>query len=232
MYYRLKILFLTAGVLINSAAAGVYGAESIKIMPLGNSITQSDGKHDSYRRSLWHKLKAGGYNIDFVGSQTTHYQGQPPNPDFDLDHEGHWGWSADQILKKIDKWAATYKPDIVLMHLGHNDMYGGDTIQNTLEELGHIIDILRNHNAEVTVLLAQVIPTDRRHRKPIEKLNDKIPELARLKGTTESPVIVVNQQKGFKALIDTYDGVHPNESGEEKMATKWYAAIVGILQKP
>ena len=210
----------------------VPGAKPIKIMPLGDSITQSDSKHNSYRRNLWQKLGAGGYNVDFVGSQTKHCcWGSPPNPDFDLNHEGHWGWRTDQILDKIDQWAVVYKPDIVLIHLGHNDIFKGDSIHSTINELGDIINILRSHNTKVVVLLAQLIPTHPQSDS-ISKLNAEIPKLARSKSTVESPVIIVNQDDGFCANLDTYDGVHPNGSGEEKMANQWYKAIVKILKKP
>lgn len=206
------------------------GSKPVKIMPLGNSITQSDSNHNSYRRNLWQKLKAGGYNVDFVGSQTDHYfWSKPPDPDFDLNHEGHWGWRADQILKKINKWTVTYQPDIVLIHLGHNDIFHGNSIQSTINELGYIIDILRSHNAKVIVLLAQLIPTHPQSIS-IQKLNAEIPKLARSKSTVESPIIVVDQWNGFDASTDTYDGVHPDESGEEKMATRWYAAIAKTLK--
>jgi acyl-CoA thioesterase-1 len=208
-----------------------HKANAVKIMPLGDSITQSDSTHNSYRRKLWKKLQSEGYNVDFVGSQTNHnLWATPPDPDFDLDHEGHWGWRADQILEKIDKWAGSYLPDIALIHLGHNDIFHGNSVQSTVSELEQIIDILRRHNAKVTVLLAQLIPTHPQSLS-IQELNAKITELAESKSTLTSPVIVVNQWKGFDAPSDTYDGVHPNESGEEKMATRWYEAIAKILQK-
>jgi len=206
------------------------GSKPVKIMPLGNSITQSDSNHNSYRRNLWKKLQAGGYNVDFVGSKTKHnLWSTPPDPDFDLNHEGHWGWRADQILKKIDTWAHRYQPDIVLLHLGHNDIFQANSLQSTINEMEHIIDILRRHKPSVTVLLAQLIPTHPQSTS-IQKLNSKIPELAKSKNSATSPVIVVNQWEGFDASADTYDGVHPNESGEEKMATRWYMALSKILQ--
>ena len=42
--------------------------------------------------------------------------------DFDINHEGHWGWRADEVLAKIDGWAEQTTPDIVLVHLGSNDI--------------------------------------------------------------------------------------------------------------
>ena len=44
--------------------------------------------------------------MDFVGSLKENYGGMPRHTDFDMDHEGHWGWRADQVLARIDKWGA------------------------------------------------------------------------------------------------------------------------------
>lgn len=136
-----------------------------------------------------------------------------------------------RFWKKIDTWAGSYQPDIVLLHLGHNDIFYANSVQSTINELEHIIDILRRHNPSVTVLLAQLIPIHPQSTS-IQELNAKIPELAESKSTDTSPVIVVNQWEGFDAKADTYDGVHPDELGEEKMATRWFEAIVKILKKP
>ncbi|HWP46091.1 MAG TPA: SGNH/GDSL hydrolase family protein [Candidatus Limnocylindrales bacterium] len=223
------LTFLIALILIPVDPVRLYRAKPVKIMPLGDSITQSDSQHNSYRRNLWQKLKADGYNIDFVGSQKENFGGPPPNPDFDLDHEGHWGWRVDQILEKIDGWATTYQPDIVLIHLGHNDLGRGHSISSTVQELGEIIDILRRQNAHIIVLLAQIIPTYP-PSPAIQKLNAEISRLAMAKNTRESPVLLVNQAEGFDAREDTFDGLHPNESGEEKMATRWYTALVKVLR--
>src|SRR6187399_3097989 len=69
-----------------------------RIMPLGDSITSSFAGHDSYRYWLWHSLQDAGYtNIDFVGSQRGVFGGTPLHANFDQDHEGHTGFTADQI---------------------------------------------------------------------------------------------------------------------------------------
>src|SRR5215204_6437165 len=68
-----------------------------KIMPLGDSITEAEGGHASYRYWLWKSLTQAGFNdIDFVGSRTGVFNGSPQFSDFDQNHEGHWGWRADE----------------------------------------------------------------------------------------------------------------------------------------
>ena len=68
----------------------------------------------------------------------------------------------------------------------------------------------------------------------IRQFNRLIVDLARNTNTQESPVIVVDQFSGFnaKAGFDTYDGCHPNESGDNKMASRWFAALKKVLPVP
>ncbi|QRK14019.1 cellulose-binding protein [Archangium violaceum] len=199
-------------------------------MPIGDSITQAAAGHASYRCPLWQKIRAGGYTADFVGSQTGGYSGANSCTvsGFDVNHEGHWGWRADQILASISGWATTYRPDIVLIHLGTNDLFQGNTIDSTLQEIGQIIDKLRAVNPSVKVFLAKVIQSTRSNTT-LDAFNQRIPAFATSKSTTTSPVIVVDQWTGFNASTDTYDGVHPNATGEAKMAERWFQAIRSSL---
>lgn len=205
-----------------------------RIMPLGNSITQARAGRNSYRRPLWHRLQGAGYPVNFVGSQNSNHGGAPANADFDQDHEGHWGWTADQLLGGISGWAQAHRPDVVLMHVGSNDMFKEQDVNSTISELGQIIDRLRAVNPNVKILLAKLIqPAEwygRRYR--VNQLNQAIPTLASQKNTAQSPVILVDQTQGFDAGADTYDGVHPNESGERKMADRWFEALTRVLSRP
>ncbi|MGH7178268.1 MAG: NPCBM/NEW2 domain-containing protein, partial [Tepidisphaeraceae bacterium] len=224
--------------LARSVALGVESLENrlllaaTKIMPLGDSITSSAGGHASYRYWLWNTLTSAGYNnIDFVGSQSGVYNGTPLYQNFDQNHEGHWGWRADEILGQIAGWANTHRPDVVLMHLGTNDLTQNQTVNSTITDLGSIIDTIRQYSPNVTVLLAQIIP-DNLTPSTIQQLNAQIPTLASQKNTANSKVIAVDQWTGFSVSADTWDGVHPDESGEQKMSSKWYSGLTGVLPAP
>jgi predicted small lipoprotein YifL len=41
----------------------------LRIMPLGDSITEAEAGHNSYRRVLWKRLNGAGCSVDFVGSK-------------------------------------------------------------------------------------------------------------------------------------------------------------------
>jgi lysophospholipase L1-like esterase len=229
----LPLLPAAAHTLAGPEAAFSFSTTATRIMPLGNSITQAYAGRNSYRRPLWHRLRNAGYSVNFVGSQRSNHNGAPANPDFDLDHEGQWGWRADQLLAGIGSWASTYRPDVVLMHAGSNDMFQSQSLSGTLSELSQIIDRLRAANPYVKILLAKLIPpTEWNGRQArIRALNDAIPGLVAQKHTTRSPVILIDQTVNFYAASDTYDGIHPNASGESKMASRWYDALPRILPK-
>ena len=64
----------------------------------------------------------------------------------------------------------------------------------------------------------------------IATLNSRIPTWAAGLSTTQSPIRVVDQHSGFNARADMIDGLHPNASGEEKMAQRWLDAVRADLQ--
>jgi acyl-CoA thioesterase-1 len=208
---------------------------TVRILPLGDSITQASSNRRSYRYSLWTRLIDAGISFDLVGSQNSNSRGNPVWPEynglsFDRDHEGHSGWRAEQILAGLPGWLEDYTPDIVLLHIGTNDAFDGQSTQSTAEEIKKIIDLLRNDNPRVTVLLARLIPIanpDQNQR--IIDLNNRIDRIAASKTTPESPVLVVDQNSGFDADQDTDDGIHPNLAGEEKIAEEWARAIIKVL---
>ena len=228
-------LFLSLS-LIACDAAIKENIPTIRIMPLGDSITQADSQHPGYRYPLWKLLKNGGYNVDFVGSLSSNHRGENPVQSFDTDHEGHWGWRADQILHgfpgigKLDDFINKSSPDIVLLHLGSNDIFQGEPIEEIESDLLKIINELVSHNKNVIILIARILPiADNRINQRIRMLNEAISQLPDKMRISKKQLVVVNQFDGFNPQTDTYDGAHPNSSGEDKMAAKWYKALQSVI---
>ena len=142
-------------------------------------------------------------------------------------------WSAgraDQIAESVAGFAGDTHPDVVLLHVGTNDLLQGQSVSSTIDDIGHIIDNLRSVNPNITIYLAKIIPIAFKLDQTNE-LNDDIPGLVSEKDTSQSHVIVVDQFSGFNS-DDSYDGVHPNESGEQKMAQRWFEALAPKLSEP
>jgi acyl-CoA thioesterase I len=106
----------------------------------------------------------------------------------------------------------------------------GQSAESTAEDLQRIIATLRADNPRIAVLLAKLIPTaDERHNRSIAAVNARVGAVAAALSTASSPVIAVDQSRGFDPASDTYDGIHPNAAGEEKLAGAWFDPLVALL---
>jgi acyl-CoA thioesterase I len=213
-------------------SCGIVGGP-LRVMPLGDSITEAAAGHNSYRRNLWFALNDAGCQVDFMGSQRGVF-GAPSalNGDFDQDHEGHWGWRIDQFASRVNDYVAIASPDIVLIHLGSNDIFQGENPANVAQELGDLIDRIREAKPDTLIMLAKLIPSSYRP-EGIAALNARIDGVvsSRNYASFYPPITVVDHASGYR-LNDNYDGVHPAPSGEAKLAERWSQAILSLRFSP
>jgi hypothetical protein len=216
----------------------------LRILPLGDSITQSRKGRLSYRYYLWVKLKDAGVDFDFVGTLKSNAGGNPPWPryegiPFDSDHEGHDGWRTEHVLEAVagrggrglQKLLQDDPPDIILIHVGTNDVSYGQDAEESADMLRKAVEILQAYNPDVIILLAKLIPVrDKWIAAQIAKLNAEIERITLEADTATSRVILVDQSSGFDPHTDTRDGVHPTDQGEVKIADKWFEAIQSIIK--
>jgi acyl-CoA thioesterase I len=253
--YTLKILIiLTLFLSWQRSESDAHGQnyhreDTIKIMPLGNSITQgSIGQHRApYRRFLWQKLMENQYSqIDFVGSLNHVYNGLDSGyfNDYDSDHESHWGWKASELLHghpdpspttgsgKLSDWLLMNIPDVVLLHAGTNELIhfspsDGDfrleVLPRLLQTISEIIEEIRLSNPSVVIFVAQLIPTRREDvNERIRLFNPMVTGLCEELDRTFSRVIPVDMYEDFDPFADLYDNWHPGPSGAIKIAGKWF----------
>lgn len=195
----------------------------LKIMPLGDSITWGarDPSYGGYRRLLGKLLTDDGYSIRFVGSL---HSGKDVIPD--SDNEGHPGWRIPQVKDGIDAngWLETYKPDIILLHIGTNDIHEGDAAAAP-GNLSALLDDILARLPHTHIIVAQIIPFRRGPDRDHESYNAAIPGIAAAKG----PRVSVVDMQNILTRDDYVDGLHPNASGYDKMARAWEGAIRAIV---
>lgn len=234
--FRKSTRFAVQSLLLAAVACGVTSlavAAPVRIMPLGDSITAGPG---CWRAFLWDQLQTAGYtDIDFVGSVS---DGGGCNSGFayDFNHEGHGGFSATGIAdnNQLPPWLNAASPDIVLMHLGTNDMWGGFIpLQNKLNAITKLVGQMRASNPNMKIIVAQIIPMSPSNcptcAADVVAFNNSIPNWAAGLTTAQSPIVVVDQWNGFDVVADTNDGVHPVTSGFVKMANRWFPVLAQVL---
>lgn len=204
-------------------------AAAVRVMPLGDSITAGS----CWRAMLWERLQDAGHtDIDFVGTQP----GGGCDITHDGDNEGHGGFQAINIAaqNQLPPWLSATRPDVVLVHLGTNDIWNRRPVPDIVEAFDTLVDQMRAANPSVTVLVAQIIPvapTSGCPECPAQtiELNNALPTWALAKSTTASPVVVVDLWTGFDPATDASDGVHTTASGDRKIAAGWFTALSAVL---
>lgn len=233
LFQHAVIAALTAALAVAFGVTAAEAATPVRVMALGDSITAAPG---CWRAIMWDRLQDNGYtNVDMVGTQSGDGCGFP----YDSNHEGHSGFTATGIASQnqLPGWLSATTPDIVLMHLGTNDVWNGTiTTAQILAAYSTLVDQMRASNARMKILVAQILPMNPTGcttcGQRVVELNAAIPGWAAGKTTSASPITVVDQWTGFSTATDTFDGVHPVDSGFQKMSDRWYPALTAALGAP
>jgi len=161
---KMKLLristFLLLSIIIPIARAG----DTVKIMPVGNSITAGEHygfpaveERTGYRKALYDMLTDNGYHVDFVGSQNHGMRPEDTDGWFDWNCEAYPGWKIPAIAERVEVALPKYNPDILLAHVGTNGRDWGDKPA----QVNHMLDIINEYSVEadhsVTVLLSLII---------------------------------------------------------------------------
>lgn len=161
------------------------GGSTLKVMVVGDSMTQGHEGDYTWRYRLWQWLRQQRVPVDFVGPyrgtqppdtpaapKPPRLQGEPepaPGPprtsgayaadaeDFDSDHFAVWGRQAFQDKELIKEQVTTYEPDLLLVGLGFNDMgwFVSDG-PGTLASMEEFVDEARAAKPDIGFALANV----------------------------------------------------------------------------
>jgi lysophospholipase L1-like esterase len=199
----------------------------IRIMPVGDSITQGGGKtFATYRIPLAAKLQAAGLRVEFVGSQKTDAPGGP------LWHEGYGGKNAEYLASILEAKLKAHPADVLMLQAGHNHFVEEKPVAGIVAAHRAMIVTARRINPKAIVFVAQVIPSGKLPKYAyIPELNVALAGLVKELHRPEQPVYLVDLATGFDPAKDTIaDLVHPNAQGAEKIAQRWSDALTKALK--
>lgn len=215
--------------------------KKIKIMPFGDSMTNGFSVEGAYRNRLCDLIEENGMAeyVEFVGSQNT-------GTGYNNANEGHSGWAIaqvpaecdvdgkgrDGITTNADEWLSCYKPDIVLLQIGTNDIISLYDLDNAPKRLEVLVDKIlsaisgsgRMYIARIPYFIAgsqydNTGKTQDEINAMIDRYNSSVTLLAEKKGIT---VVDIN---ACISLSDLADGVHPTADGYAKMGELWFDTI-------
>ena len=163
-------LFMTETFCIKPPLLESGNNEPIKIMCVGDSITDGYGIPGSYRKFLYHGLTQKGYNINMVGSKSgwdTKYTDEDTGEtwEYDDDNTGYSTYTIKsyggrngiyETLKETN--CLSQKPDIVILQIGTNNVIDKhDQVENG-KDFETLIDYILQNIPETSVLFVTSIP--------------------------------------------------------------------------
>lgn len=212
----------------------------LRVMPLGDSITDGFTVTGGYRVPLWHLLDDAGLaeGIDFVGPNWGSDGVADPN------HAGYSGYSIADIPNQrsgiynfIDWLMEEYPADVVMLQIGTNDILSSYELDTAGERLELLVDSILTYIPEGGVLYVSTIPymdadvttytdayTAEEMDAAVDAYNADVREVVSKKAAEGKPIV----QADINSVLtkaDLSDGVHPSEDGYRKMAEYWNGVL-------
>ncbi len=228
---ELPVASVPIGTQSEGLLAAVAAQKDIRVMAMGDSITQGVGGATSYRYELTQLIAEGQCPMVMVGTQSE----SSPEAGFYSPHEGYTGHTADNFIagdrgsnEGVAFAVDSQKPDVVLLHVGSVDISKGHGVASTIAEIDQIISIIHATKPDTLVFIANVIPwmsTKAGSDRPalIEELGDQI-ELY-VNESTNPLLYVVDVRSGYSADMMQSDLIHPNEAGDAHIADAFFHRI-------
>lgn len=203
----------------SSAHRDAAAPTPLRLMPLGDSITWGVGSStgNGYRAPLWDELSADGHSLDFVG---TGRNGSMSDPD----NEGHSGYRIDQDAALVDASLARYRPNVVTLEIGTNDLNQAYQVSTAPARLQGLIDQITADAPDATVLVASLIVSTSSVEEPYRgSFNQQIPGIVQAEQSAGKHVAYVDM--GALTTADLSDSLHPDDGGYQKMADAFGGAV-------
>jgi lysophospholipase L1-like esterase len=217
---------LSAPVADTAVAPTDAAAGTITVMPLGASMTFGKGSStgNGYREELRQHLAAAGITVDFVGSLKSGTMADP-------DNEGHGGWRCDQVAANADGFLATYKPQVVLLNCGTNDVIQKFDLTNAPARLHALVDQVVADVPNATVVMSTLQPSgDTTNNKAVNTFNAKLPQIAQDEAAAGHHVYLADLNSRMTVSDIGSDKIHPTDAGYTKIAQAWSDTLLPVLQ--
>jgi acyl-CoA thioesterase-1 len=126
-------------------------------------------------------------------------------------------------------WVLHQKIDVFVLELGANDGLRGIPLKETRENLQAIIDIVRDKEPDVTIVLAGMQLPPNMGQVYINEFKAIFPELAEKNKIELIPFIL--QDVGGIPELNQEDGIHPTIEGQKIVANNVWAVLGKVIEK-
>ncbi|MFD3545298.1 GDSL-type esterase/lipase family protein [Streptomyces sp. NPDC058655] len=213
----------------------------MRFMFVGDSMTIGRAGDYTWRYRMWQHLGATlGGPFEIVGPRTGLYDDAAApahhayaDPDFPQESRRHlagWGEGWQHMAPLIGPAAGAAGADVLLVSLGLIDLGFYTRADQTADNVRRFVAAARAARPAVRMVLLPVIPNVRaRQDAPfaaeVDRFNELLAKAVADLTTDASPILLAARPASYDIDRDTYDGTHPNASGEHRLAGEFAAVL-------
>ena len=218
------------------------------VLPLGDSITEGccTSPEGGYRIELFTQAVNNKQNITFVGGTLGIGDAAPNGPTtvagqpFPKGNEGNGGYTIANPSSKggiagaiTDQSCSTYKPNIVLLMIGTNDILQNIDLGNAPARLASLVDEIITDAPNALLVVSSIPPCC--NDATVQTYNATIPDMVKSRAQAGKHILFVDAHAAFvkdtnyKADYISSDGLHPSSNGYAVIGDLFYGAIKTAL---
>ncbi|MFK4145865.1 GDSL-type esterase/lipase family protein [Streptomyces sp. NPDC004065] len=211
----------------------------LRFMPVGDSMTIGSAGEHTWRYRLWQHLRdTYGGPFALVGPRETLYDKatdaptsyEYADPGFPRAHLAGWGEGWLHMAPLIGDAVREHRADVLLVSLGLIDLGFYTNAEQTARNVHAFVAAARAARPRVRAVLLPVIPNIRARSDPpfaaqVTRFNELLAKAVADLDEPRSPLLLASPPRGYDIDTDTYDGTHPNASGEHRIAAAFADAM-------
>jgi lysophospholipase L1-like esterase len=197
----------------------------VKVMPMGDSITQVGGTAMGFKGYLLDRLVAAGERVDYVGSQVA----TAPAGLKDRDHEGHSGWQNSNFQPTAGGFVSTYRPSVVVYHVGTNDIWSNIDANTAIVRLRDVLTKIYAAKSDTHVVLAEIVRMNVGKDAQWQSYNSQIPRVVSDFKAQGRKISLADLSAAVTTADLQGDGIHLTDGGHRKMADAFYPVVKAAI---
>ncbi|MFE6941488.1 SGNH/GDSL hydrolase family protein [Streptomyces chartreusis] len=213
----------------------------LRFMPVGDSMTIGSAGEHTWRYRMWQHLRdtyGGPFALvgpretlyDKAADSPTSYEYADCDPAFPRAHLAGWGEGWLHMGPLIGEAVRSCRADVLLVSLGLIDLGFYTNAEQTADNARDFVAAARAANPRVRMVVMPVIPnvraeSDAPFAAEVARFNELLAKTVADLDEPRSPLLLASPPPSYDIHLDTYDGTHPNASGEHKIAQGFAEAM-------